>query len=222
MEVLYLDNHLLIADKPGGLLTQAEEKQPSLQEELKRWLKQKFNKPGNVFLEPIHRLDRPVAGLVLFARTSKALGRLQAAMRGDLIRKWYRAEVENEPLAPAGTLDHFLVHGDHRALVVPADYPGAKRARLHYRMIAPRILEIELQTGRYHQIRVQLAAIGCPIVGDAKYGASTHLSAIALSHERCEFPHPIQRNLIRLNRTPRPASSGLHALPTSHCIQSDW
>lgn len=196
----YVDSHVLVADKPAGYLTQSAA-DPNLQDVLKAWVKERYKKPGNVFLEPIHRLDRPVSGLVIFARTTKALSRLQAALRAGQVKKIYRAEVEGKLPAAEGVLEHFLFHGEHRAVVVLANDPRAKRARLHYQVVAPGVIEIELETGRYHQIRAQLGAIGCPIVGDSKYGAMVQRQQIALSHERCEFPHPTQPERIVVTRS---------------------
>ncbi len=162
----------------------------NLQDLAKAWIKKEFQKPGNVFLEPIHRLDKPVSGLVLFARTSKALSRLQEMMRGRQIEKTYYAWVEGVLPQKEGTLEHFLMHGDHHAYV----HPKGKLARLHYRQIAQEHgkthVEIILETGRYHQIRAQFLEIGCPIVGDAKYGSKT-LGRIALHHGRLRFNHPV-------------------------------
>jgi 23S rRNA pseudouridine1911/1915/1917 synthase len=182
--VIYLDNHLLVVCKPAGIPTQ-----PDLADLAKAWVKAKYKKPGNVFLEPVHRLDKPVSGLVLFARTSKALTRLQEMMRQRQIVKIYHARVENAPKEQEGTLTHFLVHDDFRARIDPQ----GKEATLHYCVLEKNVLEIRLETGRYHQIRVQLAAIGCPVVGDKKYGAKTPFGpdAIALEHVRMEFVHPV-------------------------------
>jgi len=181
--VIYYDNHVLVIDKPPGIATQ-----PNLEVEAKAWVKHKFNKPGNVFLEPIHRLDRPVGGLVLFARTSKALSRLQGAMRRRDISKTYVALVEKLPKELSGTLRHFLIHDEFRARVGPE----GKESILHYRVIGPNQLEIELETGRYHQIRAQLSAIGCPILGDSKYGSRTFYEpGIALIHAHLIFDHPV-------------------------------
>lgn len=181
--VIYIDNHLLVVDKPKGIATQ-----PDLVEEAKAWVKNHFNKKGNVFLEPIHRLDKPVSGLVLFARTSKALSRLQQAMRERKIVKVYEAHVENSPPQPQGTLRHNVLHGEFKAIISPE----GKEAILHYKTIGPNRLEIHLETGRYHQIRVQLAAIGCPILGDTKYGARpSNTPGIALTHVRLELTHPV-------------------------------
>ncbi len=168
----------------------------NLEELGKQWLKEKYQKPGNVFLEAVHRLDQAVSGIVLFAKTSKALSRLTKAIREHKVVKVYHARVEIKPKESQGTLEHFLKHGDHCSKIVPGGSPGAKRARLHYRTIEEgktSILEVTLETGRYHQIRCQLSAIGSPILGDRKYGSQQPYSkkGIALSHVRMEFQHPI-------------------------------
>jgi 23S rRNA pseudouridine1911/1915/1917 synthase len=197
-EVLYEDNHLLIVHKPAGLLTQPSgTSQPNLEEICKQWLKQKYGKPGRVFLEVIHRLDKPVSGIVVFAKTSKALARLQASMRDKKILKIYQAWVEGALPSDEGVLQHYLIHDDFHAQVVPPTQEGAKLARLHYRVLettpTQQRLEIHLETGRYHQIRAQMAAIGCPILGDIKYGSKISLpkGAIALQHAEMRLPHPI-------------------------------
>lgn len=198
MDVVYVDNHLCVVSKPAGMPTQ-----PSLGhsknvvDEAKQWIKKKFNKPGAVFLEPIHRLDRPVSGLVLLARTSKALSRLQEMMRERKIKKWYYGWVEPIPQKEQAQLEHALIHAEHHAQVARADDPRAKQAILEYRIErvheGKALLEIQLHTGRYHQIRAQLSAIGCPILGDKKY-QSRHAwkgEGIALCHGKMELIHPV-------------------------------
>ncbi len=192
MEVIFVDNHILVVSKPAGLSTQTHGHMPSLEEEAKQWIKKKYNKPGAVFLQPIHRLDKSVSGLVLFARTSKALTRLQEQMRTLQIKKTYFAYVEGIPEPKEAALEHFLIHDAFRARISPE----GKSARLSYRTLSTEnntsFLEIELHTGRYHQIRAQLAAIGHPILGDAKYGSTrTHHPGIALHHGLLEFLHPV-------------------------------
>jgi 23S rRNA pseudouridine1911/1915/1917 synthase len=190
-DVLLCDNHILIAYKPAGLLTQPDgTSAPSLEEWAKGWVKERYNKPGAVFLHAVHRLDKGVAGLVLFARTSKALSRLNAQMRQGEIGRFYRAEVEGAVTPKEGTLTHLLAHGSHRAHVAS----HGKEARLSYRVIGEKgsssLLEIELDTGRYHQIRAQLSASGHPIVGDQKYGSRSPPPIRLLCH-RLSFPHPV-------------------------------
>lgn len=196
-KVVYLDNHLLVVEKPAGMPTQPNESgESNLEEFCKSWLKHKEQKPGNVFLHAAHRLDKPVSGLVLFAKTSKALSRLNAAFRSREVEKVYIALVEGTMPASSGTLEHYLRHDHHRATVSHANDPSAKLARLHYRVISSNSshskVEIQLETGRYHQIRVQLAAIGHPIIGDAKYGSrKPYVNAgIALRHYRLSIRHP--------------------------------
>jgi 23S rRNA pseudouridine1911/1915/1917 synthase len=205
LEVLYEDNHLLIVNKPAGLLTQPSgTAQDSLEAQAKAWLKEKYQKPGNVFLEAIHRLDKPVSGIVVFAKTSKALARLNAAQRDKRSSKIYRAWLESPLTPPEGTLQHHLVHEEYRARISQPGDPQAKLARLHYRTLEMRgghpVVEIELETGRYHQIRAQFAAAGAPLLGDAKYGSRTPLphEGIALHHFRLTLPHPITDELLTI------------------------
>lgn len=199
---LYEDNHLLILNKPSGLITQPSgTEQDSLELQAKTWLKQVYGKPGNVFLQAVHRLDKPVSGIVVFGKTSKALSRLNESIRNKKTKKKYCAWLERGPLSTEDTLEHFLIHDDHFARVVSESVSGAKLSRLHYRIVeygskekpeAVRV-EIELETGRYHQIRAQFSAIGCPILGDKKYGSSycQPLDTIALHHHSLELIHPI-------------------------------
>lgn len=192
--ILYHDNHLLVVDKPADVATQ-----PDLAEMAKAWVKQKYHKPGAVFLHPVHRLDKPVSGLVLFARTSKALSRLQERMRERKIEKTYLAWVEG-PLSPAeGRLVHYLEHGSFQAFVSPK----GKEAILDYRVIEKKggkiLVEIQLVTGRYHQIRAQFSKIGSPILGDEKYGSCHSWShGIALHHAKIHFTHPVTHELLTL------------------------
>jgi 23S rRNA pseudouridine1911/1915/1917 synthase len=195
---LFEDNHLLVLNKPAGLLTQPSgTNQESLEEQAKAWLKSVYHKPGRVFLESVHRLDKPVSGVVVFCKTSKALSRLHAEMRAKRIRKLYWAWVEGSPSPIEGVIEHTIHHDEFHAQIVLTEHPKGKVARLLYRTLKYQqgrtLLEIELDTGRYHQIRVQLAAIGHPIWGDAKYG-SKHIympGAIALHHRRLQLIHPI-------------------------------
>lgn len=205
VEILYEDNHLLAVNKPAGLLTQPSgTSQVSLEALCKVWIKEKYQKPGNVFLEAAHRLDKPVSGVVLFARTSKALPRLHALLRERKASKIYLALVERPPDPPEGILEHALLHEEHQARVVPTGTPQAQLARLRYKLIRKAkqgyLLEIELETGRYHQIRAQLAAIGLPIIGDSRYGSNKSLSVdqIALHHLRLEITHPVTQAQLQL------------------------
>lgn len=200
---IYCDNHLLVVDKPKGMCTQPDSTHSlNLLDLAKEWVKKQFQKPGSVFLEPIHRLDRPVGGLVLFARTSKALSRLQKQMREREMVKTYTALVEGILPSARGKLEHFLVHDAYRANVVNTEFPGGKRAVLSYQFIDQwnksgallSQVEIQLETGRYHQIRAQFGAVKCPIFGDQKYGSAFSLAeemGIALVHSQLQFLHPV-------------------------------
>lgn len=192
MKSIYIDNHLLVLIKPHGMATQ-----PDLHELAKEWLKTTTGKEGNVFLHPIHRLDKPATGIVLFARSSKALSRLNALLREHKIQKTYLAKVEGILKEKEGHLEHFLFHDEYHAKVSKEFFPGAKKASLSYKVLKTEgknsVLEIVLHTGRYHQIRAQLAFIGHPIVGDNKYGSTARLKneGIALCHAKMEFIHPV-------------------------------
>ena len=174
----------MVLNKPGGVATQ-----PDFHERARAWVKAEFKKPGNVFLEPIHRLDKAASGIVVFARTSKALSRLNEALRNQTMRKIYIAEVEGY-VEEEGILEHYLLHGDFKAIIDPT----GKKAVLRYKCLgkgkATSLVEIELETGRYHQIRAQFAAIGHPIVGDQKYGSKTKSEKIALHHKEMTLTHP--------------------------------
>lgn len=204
--VIFEDNHVLLVFKPAGMLTQPDETQAlSLEAWAKNYIKTAYAKPGDVFLHAIHRLDKPVSGLVLFARTSKSLERLNASMRAKLIKKTYIAQIQGHPPHSQGTLEHFLYHSNHQSIVVGSQHPEGKLARLHYQVIETdgkmSVVEIELETGRYHQIRAQFSAIGCPIIGDEKYGSTFpfHRGSIALHHQRLSFPHPITKQILQFN-----------------------
>lgn len=203
LEVLYHDNHLLAVNKPAGILTQPSgTAQTNLEEIAKQWVKEHYQKPGAVFLHAIHRLDKPVSGIVLFARTSKALSRLQASLRDKQCVKRYEALVEGTPSAAASTLEHYLIHEEFHTIVAQPDHPLAKPARLHYQTLTADAhltrLSIELETGRYHQIRAQLSAIGHPIAGDKKYGSTIPFrpDQIALHHRELTIAHPTKREMM--------------------------
>ncbi len=193
MDIVYEDNHVIAVKKPAGLLTQPSgTKEDNLEDRVKAYIKKRDAKPSNVFLEAVHRLDKPAFGLVVFAKTSKALSRLNAAQREKKFRKFYRAGIEGALPSKEGTLANTLYHDHHRARVVSSGHPKGKEAILHYRALKSGLVEIELVTGRYHQIRAQLSHIGCPILGDKKYGSTRPFpSGIYLEHFRVEFPHPI-------------------------------
>lgn len=194
LTVLFVDNHILVVDKPAGLLTQsAEPGDDNLLDRGRAWVKAEFDKPGQVFLGLVHRLDRNVSGVVLFARTSKAASRLADAFRTRAVEKTYIAAVAG--VAPeSGALEHPLLEQD-RGVVVD---PRGKVARLTFRRLAATggasLLEIALLTGRKHQIRAQLAAAGHPVVGDPRYGSRSPLIARpALHASRLAFEHPVRR-----------------------------
>lgn len=209
LSILYEDNHLLVINKPAGLLTQPNEThEKSLQEEARLWLKQKYKKAGNVYLEPIHRLDKVTSGIVVFAKTSKALSRLMASMRMRTTKKIYLALVDPAPPQTSGYLRDHIIHGDYRAKISEQEGKETKSAELHYRLVSQTekgaVLEVELGTGRYHQIRAQLAKIGSPIVGDVKYGSKSQWrhEGIALHHRRFEIPHPITQQMLGFESKP--------------------
>ena len=194
LRVLFVDNHLLAVDKPAGLLTQpAEAGDDNLLDRARAWVKERYDKPGQVFIGLVHRLDRNVSGVVLLARTSKAAARLSEMFRQRAIDKTYLAVVEGR--APAeGALEHLLLEREHGVVV---DRAG-KLSRLAFRRLAvsdaASLLQVELLTGRKHQIRAQLAAAGLPLVGDPRYGRRSLLIARpALHADRLALEHPVQR-----------------------------
>jgi len=200
LDILYEDNHCLAVNKPSGWpTTHADGDEPTVDELVKAYLKETYGKPRKVFLGVVHRLDKPVSGCLLFARTSKAAARLSEQFREGAIEKVYWAIVDGTLKSDSGTLDDWLWHDDahHRVIVVPANTAGAKRARLLYTVRARHggmtWLELRPQTGRKHQLRVQLARRGWPIHGDKKYGSQARLGhAIALHARSLTFLHPTQ------------------------------
>lgn len=205
IEILFEDNHVIAVNKPAMILTQPSgTAQDNLEDRVKEWIKRRDNKPGNVYLHVLHRLDKPVSGVVLFAKTSKALSRLQAAMRNRELTKVYVAQVAPPPKEVEGVLTHWLWHDDYQARVVSDDFPEAKWCQLRYRVLGVvegvATVEVALLTGRYHQIRAQFSAIGSPIIGDAKYGSTRrHRGAgIALHHKRLVFPHPVKGEMVEV------------------------
>lgn len=215
MEVLYEDNHILVVNKAPGEIVQGDKTgDEPLVETLKRWLKEKYNKPGNVFLGVVHRLDRPVGGVVVFAKTSKALSRLNEMFRNGEVHKTYWALTRNKPSEESRRLVHYIttVEKTNKSYAHLTPREGAKEAALTYRHLASsdryHLLEINLETGRKHQIRVQLAAIGCPIKGDLKYGdkRSNPDGSISLIARRIEFTHPVSGKKIDIT-APLPADN---------------
>jgi 23S rRNA pseudouridine1911/1915/1917 synthase len=206
LAVLYEDNHLLAVNKPAVLPTMGVAKdQPSLVTAARAYLKAKYAKPGNVYLGVVSRLDSVVTGVVLFARTSKAAARLTEQFRSREVEKTYWAIVEGMPDPPAARCDDWVIKNEaaHKIQVVGRNAPGAQEAILSYRTLseadAGAMLEVQLQSGRKHQIRVQLAHRGHPILGDRKYGARTRFTpGIALHARQLELTHPVRKTPLSL------------------------
>nr|QJR97942.1 RNA pseudouridine synthase [uncultured Prevotella sp.] len=205
MTVLYEDNHIIVVNKNSGEIVQGDKTgDVPLSDIVKNWIKDKYNKPGNVFLGVVHRLDRPVQGVVVFAKTSKALSRLNDMFRTADVHKTYWAITKNRPEEPEGTLTHWLVRNEkqNKSYAYDTEKPNAKKAVLHYKLLAEsdnyNLMEINLMTGRHHQIRCQMAHIGCPIKGDLKYGAkrSNIDGSISLLARKIEFVHPVSKEQI--------------------------
>ncbi|MCC8113659.1 MAG: RNA pseudouridine synthase [Bacteroidales bacterium] len=220
MQVLYEDNHIIVVNKASGEIVQADKTgDKPLSEIVKEYIKETYAKPGNVFLGVAHRLDRPVSGAVVFARTSKALTRLNDMFRQGKVHKTYWAIVRNRPPKNADLLTHYLtsVEKNNKTYVCPIPKEGAKEAKLEYRLIASsdryHLLEVNLLTGRKHQIRAQLAAIGCPIKGDLKYGdtRSNPDGSISLMARRIQFIHPVSNKPIDIT-APVPDDTLWHAM----------
>lgn len=227
MTVLYEDNHIIAVNKTCSEIVQGDKTGDTpLSDTVKAYIKEKYHKPGDVFLGVTHRLDRPTSGVVLFARTSKALARLNDMFKShNQIQKTYWAIVANAPAEPEGRLENYLIRNEkqNKSYIARVDKDGnpldrdAKRAVLTYKTIARgdryTLLEINLETGRHHQIRCQLAAIGCPIKGDLKYGAkrSNPDGGISLHARRVEFVHPVSHEDIVIT-APVPDDNLWHAL----------
>ena len=204
-EILYEDNHLIAVNKRSSDLSQGDKSgDNSLDAEIKKYLAERYNKPGDVFLGVVHRLDRPVSGVILYARTSKALARMNEMFRSSLVKKTYLAIVKEHPPENQEKIIHYLKRNEkqNKTYAHDREVKGSKEASLTYR-IAGRsdsyyLLEIELHTGRHHQIRAQLAAIGCPVKGDLKYGfsRSNEDGGISLMARRLEFIHPVKKEKI--------------------------
>lgn len=202
---LYEDNHIIIVSKRSGEIVQGDKTgDEPLSETVKQYIKEKYHKPGNVFLGVVHRLDRPVWGLVVFAKTSKALTRLNKMFKDGQVHKTYWAITKNAPPAEEGVLTDWLVRNErqNKSYAHPQEVPNAKKAVLKYRVIAHsdryHLIEVNLLTGRHHQIRCQLANMGCAIKGDLKYGASRSNpdGSISLLARRIMFVHPVSKENI--------------------------
>lgn len=212
--IIHEDNHLLVVDKPAGLLVQGDRTgDRTLLDVCKSYLKRRYDKPGNVYLGLVHRLDRPVSGVVLLAKTSKAAGRMSRQFREKTVRKTYLAVVAGEPRPEAGELRHHLAEKagpDGRTAVLREGDPGARESILEYRVLETAgglsLVEARPITGRRHQIRVQLAAAGWPILGDVKYGAAERMAGrrIALHASRLEAAHPIGGRPLDFTAPPPP------------------
>lgn len=213
MQVLYEDNHIIAVNKSSSEIVQGDKTGDTpLSEKVKEYIKEKYNKPGAVYLGVTHRLDRPTSGVLLFARTSKALTRLNEMFKSkDKIRKTYWAVVDKQPNKQEATLKHWLIRNQkqNKSYAYESPKDGAKEAILSYKLIGKSdsyyLLEVELHTGRHHQIRAQLAAIGCKIKGDMKYGFSrpNKNGGIHLHARKIEFVHPVsQKEISIVAKTP--------------------
>ena len=207
MTVVYEDNHIVVVNKTSSEIVQGDKTGDTpLSEMVKQYLKEKYNKPGNVFIGVTHRLDRPVSGLVVFAKTSKALPRLNEMFRNGEVKKTYWAIVKECPKETEGELVHYLVRNEkqNKSYAYDKEVKNSKKAVLHYKLIGHSqnyyLLEVDLKTGRHHQIRCQLAKMGCPIKGDLKYGSprSNPDGSICLHARTVQFVHPVSKEMIRL------------------------
>lgn len=215
LQVLHEDNHIIIVNKRAGDIVQGDKTgDKPLSDVVKEYIKSKYNKPGAVFLGTVHRLDRPTSGVVIYARTSKALERLNKMLREKTIQKTYWAVVNNQPKKTVDTLINFLKKNpkNNKSTAYPKEINGSKKAILHYTVLKKldnySLLEIDLETGRHHQIRVQLSNIGSIIKGDLKYGAkrSNKDGSIHLHARKIEFTHPVSKDLIKIT-APTPSDS---------------
>ena len=207
MDVVYEDNHIIIVNKQSGEIVQGDKTgDRPLSDIVKDYIKEKYQKPGEVFLGVVHRLDRPVSGLVVFARTSKALTRLNKMFAEGQVHKTYWALVQGCPEKDENLLTHWLTRNEqqNKSYAYQREVPRSKKAQLKYRVLSRgdnySLVEVQLMTGRHHQIRCQLSAIGCPIKGDLKYGAkrSNADGSISLQSHRVEFVHPVSKQTICL------------------------
>lgn len=207
LQVLFEDNHIIVVNKRAGDIVQGDKTgDKPLSEVVKSYIKDKYNKPNNVYLGVVHRLDRPTSGIVIFAKTSKALERLNKMLREKQIDKTYWAVVKNQPVKNQNTLINWLRKNpkNNKSTAFTNEIDGSKKAILHYNLIKKLdnfyLLEIDLETGRHHQIRSQLSAIGCPIKGDLKYGfnRSNKDASIHLHARKIAFIHPVSKEKIEL------------------------
>ena len=207
MIVVYEDNHIIVVNKTSSEIVQGDKTGDTpLSEMVKQYLKEKYNKPGNVFIGVTHRLDRPVSGLVVFAKTSKALPRLNEMFRNGEVKKTYWAIVKECPKETEGELVHYLVRNEkqNKSYAYDKEVKNSKKAVLHYKLIGHSqnyyLLEVDLKTGRHHQIRCQLAKMGCPIKGDLKYGfpRSNPDGSICLHARTVQLVHPVSKEMIQL------------------------
>ena len=207
MKVLYEDNHIIVINKAAGEIVQGDKTgDASLCDTMKQYIKEKYAKPGNVFIGLPHRLDRPVSGIVVFAKTSKALERLNRMFSEGAVKKIYWALTKGKPTPVEADIDSWILRNEkmNKSFSYPKEVKGAKRALLHYRLAAAsqnyNLIEVELKTGRHHQIRCQLSSIGCPIKGDLKYGAqrSNPDGSISLHARYIEFTHPVSKEQIAI------------------------
>ena len=207
MTVLYEDNHLIIVNKASSEIVQGDKTgDKPMSEMVKDYLREKYNKPGNIFCGVTHRLDRPTSGVVIFAKTSKALTRLNKLFKDDEVEKVYWAIVQNRPPKKEDILTHFLIKNEriNKSTAFDSEKPNTKKAILNYSLIAQSenyfLLRVNLETGRHHQIRVQLSQIGCPVKGDLKYGAkrSNKDGSISLHARSVSFIHPVSQQKIEV------------------------
>ncbi len=207
MKVLYEDNHIIVINKAAGEIVQGDKTgDESLCDTMKAYIKEKYAKPGNVFIGLPHRLDRPVSGIVVFAKTSKALERLNRMFSEGSVKKIYWALTKGIPQPAEAELESWILRNEkmNKSFSYPKEVKGSKRAVLHYRLAAAsqnyNLIEVELKTGRHHQIRCQLSSIGCPIKGDLKYGAqrSNPDGSISLHARYIEFVHPVSKEQIAI------------------------
>lgn len=204
LDILYADNHIVVANKPPGLVTESLEGD-SLERQVGKWIKHRYGKPGAVFVKAVHRLDKSARGIVILAKTSKALVRLHESFRSGEVRKRYLAWIQGSLEEKAGVFHDRIVRGEYKAYIVDDRDVNGKESILQYEILQERegisLVGVELFTGRYHQIRAQFASRGHPVVNDAKYGACIvpYFEGIALQHVRVEFLHPVSKQNLRFS-----------------------